>query len=273
VNEQARFQLNVTRVIVTWSALVAITALLALLVSGLPDGVLAAILAFAVGALITPVLASPFEWVVHRYVYHRPQIPFLRRIYSVHLAHHHLYFPTYRYVTGGPPRRIPILGGEVSEICTSSWGNALVRASHFLFYLTLGLVLICLPAWLLTANLALLLGSLLSLVVISNLFVTVHDAIHRPHSHKLLQRQPWFRFLDEHHYIHHVDEQVNVNFLLPLADLLFGTLRRSLTEQELREHGPRERAKARAEGLGEPARRDRGAPASTEARFRPASAG
>jgi hemolysin III len=255
MNGQPQFELNVTRVIVAWSALVASTALFALLVSGLPDGVPKALVAFATGILITPALASPYEWMVHRYVYHRPAIPFLRRIYSVHLAHHHLYFPTYRYVTGGPPRRIPVFGGEVSEVCTSSWGNALVRASHFLFYLALGLILICLPAWLLTMNLALLLGSLLSLVVISNLFVTVHDAIHRPHSHRLLQRQPWFGFLDEHHYIHHVDEQANVNFLLPLADLLFGTLRRSLTARELREHGPREHAKAREEGLGEPARR------------------
>jgi hypothetical protein len=255
VSEQARSQLSVTRVLLAWGALVASATVLALLVSALPDGALATAVAFATGAVLTPALASPFEWVVHRHVYHRPQIPFLRRIYSVHLAHHHLYFPTHRYVTGGPPRRIPIVGGEVSEVCTSRWGNVFVRASHCAFYLALGLALICLPLWLLTANVALLLGSLLSLLVISNLFITVHDAIHRPHSHPLLQRQPWFRFLDEHHYIHHVDERANVNFLLPLADLLFGTLRRSLTERELREHGPRERAKARAQGLGEPAQR------------------
>lgn len=174
-------------------------------------------------------------------------------------------------MTGGPPRRIPIFGGDVSETCTSTWRNALVRAGHFFFYLALGLVLICLPVWLLTTNLALLLGSLLSLVVISNLFVSVHDAIHRPHSHRLLQRQPWFGFLDDHHYIHHVDEQANVNFLLPLADFLFGTLRRSLTNRELREHGTREHAKARAEGLGEPARRDDGRRPSIGTLYRPAS--
>lgn len=273
MNEQTRSQLNVTRVLLAWGALIASAALLALLVSGLQDGAPAALVAFATGAVITPALASPFEWLVHRHVYHRPQISFLRRIYSVHLAHHHLYFPMHRYVTGGPPRRIPIFGGEVSQVCTSRWGNVFVRASHFLFYLALGLVLICLPLWLLTENAALLLGSLLSLVVISDLFITVHDAIHRPHSHPLLQRQPWFRFLDEHHYIHHADERANVNFLLPLADLLFGTLRTSLTEQELRKHGPRERAKARTRGRGEPAQPELVALSSSEAPLRPASAG
>jgi sterol desaturase/sphingolipid hydroxylase (fatty acid hydroxylase superfamily) len=93
-----------------------------------------------------------------------------------------------------------------------------------------------------------------SLVVVSNLFITVHDTIHRPGSHRLLEAQPWFRFLDNHHYIHHVDTEANVNFLLPLADWLFGTLRRSLTAEELRLHGSRQEAKAELVGVGEPAR-------------------
>ncbi len=65
---------------------------------------------------------------------------------------------------------------------------------------------------------------------------------------------PWFAFLDRHHYIHHVALGTNLNFLLPLADLLFGTLRRQLTPEELAQHGPLERAKARPAGQGERAR-------------------
>jgi sterol desaturase/sphingolipid hydroxylase (fatty acid hydroxylase superfamily) len=60
------------------------------------------------------------------------------------------------------------------------------------------------------------------------LFITVHDAIHHPGSHPHLEERKWFRLLDEHHYIHHVDNRANLNFLLPLADWLFGTLRVSL---------------------------------------------
>ena len=47
-----------------------------------------------------------------------------------------------------------------------------------------------------------------------------------------LERQRWFRFLDRHHFIHHMDNTVNLNFLLPLCDLLFGTLRTHATERE-----------------------------------------
>jgi hypothetical protein len=60
-----------------------------------------------------------------------------------------------------------------------------------------------------------------------------------------LHRQGWFLFLDRHHYIHHIDTEANVNFLLPLADLLFGTLRPSLTSAEEARHGTWEAARCR----------------------------
>ena len=203
---------------------------------------------------MTPLMASLFEWAVHRYIYHRPVVLPLRRINTVHQAHHYLYFPTWRYVTGGPPRRIPILSSNVLNTSASVWGNALIRAAHFCFYMVLGLLLIAAPAWLTTGNVPFLVGIVCALGVISNLFITVHDAIHRPGSHPYLEARSWFRFLDEHHYIHHVDNEANVNFLLPLADWLFGTLRRSLTEEERRRYGSHEAAKSHIIGSGEPAK-------------------
>ncbi|MST32120.1 hypothetical protein GHK86_05190 [Acidimicrobiaceae bacterium USS-CC1] len=71
-----------------------------------------------------------------------------------------------------------------------------------------------------------------------------------------MEAQPWFAFLDRHHYIHHVDLGANLNFLLPLADYLFGTLRVELTPEELARHGPLEAAKARPVGEGGRARSD-----------------
>ena len=65
-----------------------------------------------------------------------------------------------------------------------------------------------------------------------SLFVRVHDAVHHP-GVSCLERFRWFRFLDRHHYIHHVDNRANTNFLLPLCDLLMGVLRRELSEREL----------------------------------------
>jgi len=91
--------------------------------------------------------------------------------------------------------------------------------------------------------------------VVSNLFIVVHDTIHRPGSHRVVEAQPWFAFLDRHHFVHHVDLGCNLNFLLPLADLLFGTLRTGLSDDEVARHGSLETAKAVPVGEGERVRR------------------
>lgn len=238
------------RILATSSALAAGLISVALAVHEMQPTVSALIVTFAAGVVVTPLAASPFEWLVHRHIYHRlRQFP-LNRIFAIHQAHHFAYFPTWRYVTEGPPRRIQIFGGH-TDTSAAAWSNALTRAAHFSFYMALGLLLICTPAWLLSRSVFFVSGTFVGLVVISDLFIRVHDAIHRPASHPLLQRQRWFRFLDDHHFIHHIDTEANVNFLLPLADLMYATLRRSLTRLEIERHGTREAAKSRLTGFGE----------------------
>ena len=224
------------------------------LVRALPPSAGGHLAAAVVGAVALPIAASPLEWLVHRYVYHRRIISFLRRIYVIHQqGHHHVLFPTWRYVTNGPVRRHPILIPSASVLYTSLWRNLSIKLCHFAFYMGIGAVCVWLPAWLLTENFAFLAGLVAASAVVSDLFVRVHDAIHYPGRHRLVEAQPWFRFLEVHHYIHHVDTEANVNFLLPLADWLFGTLRRRLTAEELAKHGPLEEAKAHPVGTSEPA--------------------
>jgi hypothetical protein len=242
------------RVTVATAALVGLFLGVVWLVRALPHrGTAATILAAALGLVVLPVIASPIEWFVHRFVYHEAVIRPLRAIFTVHTAHHYAYFPTWRYVTSGPPRRLPIRNRQ-PEALVSALRNAGVRLAHFAWYMSFGVVLIWLPAWWLTANRAFVLGLIASSVVVSNLFIVVHDTIHRPGSHRIVEAQPWFAFLDRHHYIHHVALGANLNFLLPLADLLFGTLRRELTPAELADYGPLEQAKAALVGQGERAR-------------------
>src|SRR5262245_33800268 len=100
---------------------------------------------------------------------------------------------------------------------------------HFSCYMAIGCACIWLPAWVLTGNVAFPAGLIVTSAAVSDLFVRVHDAIHYPGRHCFIEAQPWFRFLENHHYIHHVDTKANANFLLPLADWLFGTMRRSQT--------------------------------------------
>src|SRR5207253_3330389 len=114
--------------------------------------------AFFFGLLITPVLVSPIEWIIHRFVYHN-QSGFLNRIRAVHSAHHHLYFPPSRYVTGGPARRIPITSDRLDIPQGSKLGNAATYGAHFGFYMTLGATLVWLPAWLLSQSMGFLIGT------------------------------------------------------------------------------------------------------------------
>lgn len=207
-------------------------------------------LAFVLGLAILPVLAAPLEWLVHRYVYHEVVFPLLARIHRVHTAHHHVWFPTWRYTTSGPARRLSLRRGT-TQVHERPFRNALIRLAHTTWYLTIGILLIWIPSWAVTEDPQFLAGLIVSSVVVSDLFVTVHDTIHRPGSHRLVEAMPWFAFLDRHHWIHHVDLGANLNFLLPLGDLLFGTLRTELTEEELEVHGTLERAKAVPIGRGE----------------------
>jgi multisubunit Na+/H+ antiporter MnhB subunit len=211
------------------------------------------IVAAAVGAALVPMVASVLEWFVHRFVYHQAVLAPLRAIFTVHTAHHYAFFPTWRYTTSGPARRLSIRL-RTPDIHAAAWRNAGVRAAHFGWYMAIGVMVIWIPAWLLTADVAFLAGIVVASMVVSNLFIVVHDTIHRPGSHRLVEAQPWFAFLDRHHYIHHVSLGANLNFLLPLGDLLFGTLRTELTASELERHGPLDAAKVRPLGVGERAR-------------------
>lgn len=211
------------------------------------------LMVFAIGAAIVPFIASPIEWLVHRFVYHQPVIKPLSRIYSVHTAHHYAYFPPWRYITGGTARRLPLRSDE-GDISDDPIANAVIRVLHFGWYMAFGIVFMWIPGWFITHDGVFLAGLVTGSVLLSNLFIVVHDTIHRPGSHRILEAQPWFPFLDNHHYIHHVALGNNLNFLLPLGDLLFGTLRLRLTDEELRAHGSLKRAKLIRVGEGERAR-------------------
>jgi sterol desaturase/sphingolipid hydroxylase (fatty acid hydroxylase superfamily) len=85
--------------------------------------------------------------------------------------------------------------------------------------------------WLLTSNPLFTATSVATAATLVFLLIRVHDAIHFPGvSH--LEKFRWFRFLDHHHYIHHIDNRANTNFLLPLGDFLMGTLRLELDAHE-----------------------------------------
>jgi len=109
----------------------------------------------------------------------------------------------------------------------------LAWAGQFSLYLVVGILFAFLPAWLITGNVPFTVAAVATGLVEFDLFIRVHDVAHYPAGRRM-ERRAWFRFLNRHHYIHHIDNTANINFLLPLCDWLFGTLRLQLKEAEAR---------------------------------------
>jgi hypothetical protein len=171
-------------------------------------------------------LGSLYEWIVHRFVYHHPSpLRLLDDIHEIHVRGHHWHrFPPDRYVTDGPIERIPAFPADPLALCGSTGKRSVAWLAQFALYLTVGVPLAFVPAWFVTQNVAFTASAIVSGVVVCYLFIRVHDVMHYP-SASWIERQRWFVFLDRHHYVHHIDNAVNLNFLLPLCDLLFGTMK------------------------------------------------
>jgi hypothetical protein len=219
-----------------WSSWLVVPGLLLVGANTASPSVLMHLASVAAGLVFGMVTSSALEWVIHRHLYHRAHARGLRRIYLVHQRGHHAdHFPTWRYVARGRPQHVALSG------------------VHLLGHLTIGSTFMVAPAWIATNNLPFTGAVLVVLSIVSSLFIVVHDAMHFPGLHRRIERQPWFHWLNRHHYIHHVDTEANVNFLLPLGDLLFGTLRTRLSEREVGRYGAFEDATRKAVQLAQPA--------------------
>ena len=208
------------------------------------------------GVAITIIGLSLQEWMVHRYLYHRHHKNHLmKHIYTIHhIGHHSVIFPTERYITNGSVKRHPIFEKDITKLGETQSSNFLTRLSHSGSYILLTCMTIIGPSWLITNNNILLISTIVATIIICDVVVTVHDAIHYPSQHPIIQNQKFFKFLDNHHFIHHINTEKNVNFLLPICDFLFGTIKLNLSKDEKRIYGTFELAKQNPIGYSEPAK-------------------
>jgi sterol desaturase/sphingolipid hydroxylase (fatty acid hydroxylase superfamily) len=65
-----------------------------------------------------------------------------------------------------------------------------------------------------------------ALGVYYSLYEYLHFCMHVPRERRL-ETTAWFRWLDAHHHMHHKRHLNNLNVVLPLADLVLGTLIRA----------------------------------------------
>jgi hypothetical protein len=152
------------------------------------------------------VFASFFEWVLHRYVMHRPVGKF-RYAFHAHAVVHHKTFKadhTYHLHDAKDKETIPM-----------AWWNGPVL-------IAIGIVPFVLLAWLM-GQWAFAVGGLLAFASYYGVYEYIHWCMHLPKARRV--EKPWlFRRLNGHHLLHHRYMHKNFNVVLPLADWCLGTL-------------------------------------------------
>jgi hypothetical protein len=189
--------------------------------------------AVVAGVLFTVPLTSLGEWLVHGVLYHGriPGLEFIRSIH--HHGHHFALFPPTHYVQQGRAYEFMRFRRPYTpyQMADNRFDNFLTKWSQVGLHFVVGIPLILVPAWWLTHSMVFLASTFGSLALISWLLAHVHGAIHTP-GDRWVEHQRWFQWLDRHHYIHHIDLSANINFMLPLCDVLFGTEKACLSPRE-----------------------------------------
>ena len=165
---------------------------------------------FWIGALVGlgagVVYASFFEWVLHRFLMHRPLLGF-RYAFQAHALVHHRRFKadeTYHLIDEQDKHTIPM-----------AWWNGPVL-----------IVLSGLPflvAAFFTGGWGLVAGAVTAIAAYYGTYEYLHWCMHLPKS-RLVEQSWLFRRLNGHHLLHHRYMGNNFNVVLPLADLCLGTL-------------------------------------------------
>ncbi len=160
----------------------------------------------AIGFIIGTVLASLFEWVLHKYVMHRPVGKF-DYPFRAHAVVHHQTFKadhTYHLVHEKDKETIPM-----------AWWNGPV--------LVLLSTIPVLPFALLFGQWAVLAGGAIATACYYITYEYIHWCMHLPKKRNIERSGIFFR-LNGHHLLHHRYMHKNFNVVLPLADLMLGTL-------------------------------------------------
>ena len=141
------------------------------------------------------------EWLLHRFVMHKPFLG-LRYAYNAHHKVHHVIFKSdesYQLQSEEDKKTIPM-----------AWWNGIVIST-----------LTALP-WFIFGYKYFILTFIVSMCYYG-VYETLHWYMHLPKKRKI-EYKTWYRKLNGHHILHHRYTNKNFNVVLPFADLIFGTL-------------------------------------------------
>ncbi len=160
----------------------------------------------AIGFGGATIYASFYEWALHRYVMHRPVGKFRYPFEAHTLVHHHVFRADETY---------HLIDRKDAETIPMAWWNGPVLV-------LLGAVpfaLICLG----TGHWWMTLGAAIACAAYYSAYEYIHWCMHLPRKRPVERSGIFFR-LNGHHLLHHRYMGKNFNVVLPLADLLLGTL-------------------------------------------------
>ncbi len=161
---------------------------------------------FAIGILSGLIASSFFEWLLHRYIMHRPLGPFRYPFERHALIHHHIFKAdhTYHIIRESDKHTVPM-----------AWWNgpALIAVGLIPFLI----VSFLLERW------GVVCGAATMITIYYGVYEYMHWCMHVPKK-RTLERSGIFFRLNGHHLLHHRYMHKNFNVVLPLADLCLGTL-------------------------------------------------
>lgn len=149
--------------------------------------------------------ASFFEWFLHRFLMHQPIWSYPFRAHA--LIHHGIF-------RSGPAYFLSQDGDlKLGKIRFAWWNAPLILGLHIPLLLWIQHLL----------HMNIFFGGMAALGLYYFLYEYLHFCMHVPKG-RWVEKTAWFCWLDSHHHMHHKRHFNNLNVVLPLADLLFGSL-------------------------------------------------
>src|SRR4051812_39032935 len=161
-------------------------------------------------AVVCMVYACFFEWVLHRHFMHAPRFP-LQDGFRGHMEHHQRFRADSRFEA--------LDDDHADGIALRWYAFPLIILAHLPLFFFVEWATGYPTVWGATAGCALYFAG----------YEYTHFAMHAPRQ-RWFEKFGWFRFMRDHHRLHHEKMRCNYNVFVPLADLCLGTL---VTERSL----------------------------------------
>lgn len=170
------------------------------------------LLQIIISSIVSLIVISFMEYMIHRYLMHEglPEwfyklLPVLKNfMYQHRVLHHSVYYKQFDHE--------PDPVGRDLNIKIELWQSAIIGL--------LVLPVLVIIAWLLSAVPVLI---FVAFALAHNLtWNLIHSEMHKP-KHAFWTRWGIYKFLAQHHYMHHQDTHSNFNITVPLADFVLAT--------------------------------------------------